>query len=129
VLLTTKEMCVNKALLLLDELRSRVDNVNLSAVPNPALEPGDLVGVDMLDGTEQLFMVNQVTIPLRNGAWTGQMMSNRDLPKVQPPEFFRTYDTLRFFESDGVTPITPDTYLGVIDDYVDYGQVLYPPGA
>lgn len=40
------------------------------------------------------------------------------------PATDRTYADVRDFEPDGSTPITPDTYQGVHDDYGDYLTVL-----
>jgi hypothetical protein len=126
-LLTTKEMCQAKARILLNELRAQTRSVSFNAIPNPLLEPGDVVIIDMLDGTTEKHMLGSLTIPVGLGDWSGTTIVAKDLPELlPPPELFRNYDVVRLFEPDQETLITPNTYQGVLDDYKNYGKVLFP---
>lgn len=128
-LLMTKADCVEKAVMLLEEMRATIYNVDLTAVPNPAIEPNDLIAIDMLDGTVENYFVVQVVIPLGLGSWSATMATSRELPVILPPvEIPRTYEVLAMFEPDGVTVIYPNTYDGVRMDYANYSAVRYPQG-
>jgi hypothetical protein len=110
-------------------MRATIYNVDLTAVPNPAIEPNDLIAIDMLNGTVENYFVVQVVIPLGIGSWSATMATSRELPVILPPvEIPRTYEVLALFEPDGVTVIYPNTYDGVRMDYANYSAVRYPQG-
>lgn len=56
--------CTAAATALLPQVLGPNRTVNLKAVPNPALEPGDCIRVVHLDGTAELHIVQSLTIPL-----------------------------------------------------------------
>jgi Domain of unknown function (DUF5047) len=80
--LTTKADCNLKAQKILAEMLAEERTLDLSAVPNPALEPDDIIEVltyHPITGQEQIqkHMLTQMTIPLGLGDWSAQTLSNR----------------------------------------------------
>lgn len=76
-LLLNPAMCEEKARLLLNEFKAATRSLNMSAVPNPALEPDDIVEIDMLDGTVERHLLTSMTIPLGLGEWSANTLSVR----------------------------------------------------
>jgi hypothetical protein len=85
-LLDTKDKCRNKAELLLTESKALTRTLNLSAVPNPALEPDDVVEVHMVDGTVETHMIVGMEIPLGLGDWMAETLSNKKRNDVINPD-------------------------------------------
>jgi hypothetical protein len=83
-LLDTKEKCQAKADELLAFYRAEDRYLDFSAIPNPALEPDDVVQVSMLDGTTENHLITRMTIPLGLGAWTADTLSNKDTESLNP---------------------------------------------
>lgn len=63
-LITTTAQAMAAAQTILNRTRGLVRQINLTAVPNPALEAGDVIGVLFPDGTAERHVVDSVTIPL-----------------------------------------------------------------
>ena len=57
--LTTRALCRAKAKAVLEQRRFPERELNLSAVPNPALEPDDIIQITMLDGTIENHMIGR----------------------------------------------------------------------
>lgn len=66
-LLTTQDMADGAAATLLERVRGYVATVEVTAVPNPALEPGDVIEVRLLDGTRQRHIVDKVPLTFSPG--------------------------------------------------------------
>lgn len=79
-LLLTTEQAQAAAAALLARAKGYVATVTVEAVPNPALEPGDVVEVRLPDGTRQRHIVDKV--PLSFSASDSQSLTTRstDLP-------------------------------------------------
>jgi len=73
----TKADCTNGGKVMLERLKSEVRTVDFSAVPNAAIEPDDVLNIDMLDGSQEKHMIGQFTIPIGIGAWTAQTLAGR----------------------------------------------------
>lgn len=84
-LLTTKALCTNQGKLLLERLKSQVRTVDFSAVPNAAIEPDDVLNIDMLDGSVEKHMIGTFTIPIGIGEWTAQTLSARVADPLPAP--------------------------------------------
>ncbi|MEU1778095.1 DUF5047 domain-containing protein [Streptomyces abikoensis] len=65
--LTTTAACTAAATLKLRAAKAPTASGDLSALPNPALEPGDVLRVVYTDGTRELHQVQGLTIPLDEG--------------------------------------------------------------
>lgn len=63
-LLTTVAQCQQAARALLDRVKGFAATVKLETIVNPALEGGDVIEVDLGDGTRQRHIVDQVPVPL-----------------------------------------------------------------
>jgi hypothetical protein len=63
-LLTTTTKCTAAATTLLAKAKGRASQLAWSAVPNPALEPLDVVNLEY-NGTQSKFVIDAITIPLR----------------------------------------------------------------
>lgn len=66
-LLTTTTQCSNAASAMLDRVRGLIRQLELSCVPNPALESGDVIRVLFPDGTYETHLVDAFTVPLDPG--------------------------------------------------------------
>lgn len=65
--LTTTALATQAANLLLAKLKAPNATADISALPNPALEPGDVIRLVYPDGTRELHQVASFTIPLDVG--------------------------------------------------------------
>ncbi|WP_372344757.1 DUF5047 domain-containing protein [Streptomyces sp. KL116D] len=65
--LTTNDACVQAAALELVKSRAPNASGDFSSLPNPALEPGDVLRVAHPDGTRELHQVASFTVPLDEG--------------------------------------------------------------
>lgn len=65
--LITREACAQAALLKLAEAKAPNASGDISSLPNPALEPGDVVRVTHEDGTRELHQVASFSVPLDLG--------------------------------------------------------------
>ncbi|MFC4512528.1 DUF5047 domain-containing protein [Streptomyces ehimensis] len=65
--LTTTAACTAAATLKLRAAKAPNASGDLSALPNPAVEPGDVLRVVYIDGTRELHQVQGLTIPLDEG--------------------------------------------------------------
>lgn len=65
--LTTAAACTNAATLMLRAAVAPNASANISALPNPALEPGDVIRVVYPDGTRELHQVQSFPVPLDYG--------------------------------------------------------------
>lgn len=80
-LLTTQELADNKAEILLQEVAALTRSLDFSAIPNPLLEPEDVVELQMLDGTIEHHLLTRMTIPLNHsGGWSANTLSTRVKP-------------------------------------------------
>lgn len=79
-LLLTTDQAVSAATALLARAKGYVATVTVEAVPNPALEPGDVIEVRLPDGSRQRHIVDKV--PLGFSADSSQSLTTRsvDLP-------------------------------------------------
>lgn len=83
--LTTLELCRSRAEGELEMSRKVSRTLDLSALPNPALEPDDMVEISMLDGTLEHHMITMLTFPLgTNTGWMAQTLSEKDLDTLNP---------------------------------------------
>lgn len=82
-LLTTTGQCTAAAAALLARVKGYAATVKIQTVPNPALEPGDVIEVRMPDGSRQRHIIDQVPVPL--SATDTQTLATRsaDLPAEQ----------------------------------------------
>jgi hypothetical protein len=62
--LTTTLACTNAATLMLRAAVAPNASANISALPNPALEPGDVIRVVYPDGTRELHQAQAFPVPL-----------------------------------------------------------------
>ena len=86
-LLTTRDMCRAKAELTLERRRYPERELDLTFLPNPALEPDDVVQITMLDGTVENHLIRSLNFPLSAGTWTAATISTAvadDLPTDVP---------------------------------------------
>ena len=86
-LLTTRDMCRAKAELTLERKRYPERELDLTFLPNPALEPDDVVQITMLDGTVENHLIRSLNFPLSAGTWTAETISTAvadDLPVDVP---------------------------------------------
>jgi len=68
-LLTTYDQCLLTASARLDRVRGLNATVSVQTVPNPLLDPGDLIAVvPEVGGAPQLHVVDKITIPLTPGS-------------------------------------------------------------
>lgn len=65
--LLTEAQCTSAATLLLRSAQAPNASADISALPNPALEPGDVIRVVYPDGTKELHQVQAFTVPLEVG--------------------------------------------------------------
>jgi hypothetical protein len=80
----TKAQCEEEAAILLTEALAEGRSLNLSAIPNPALEPADLIAITMQDGTIENHLVTDMSIPLGLGLWTANTLSNKNVESLDP---------------------------------------------
>lgn len=85
-LLDTKDKCREKAEELLLESKAMTRRMDFSAIPNPALEPDDVVQVSMLNGTTELHMITRLEIPMGLGDWMADTLSNKNRDDVINPD-------------------------------------------
>lgn len=82
-LITSVSQAEGVAIALLRDLRAPNASIDLSAVPNPALEPGDCLRVLTSDGLRDLHLIQSLEIPLTpDGAMTISTISR----KKEPPD-------------------------------------------
>ena len=151
-LLTTKALCKAKAKLVLSRVKFAERELNLTAVPNPALEPDDIVMVTMLDGTVENHMLSSLTIPLQPGTWLAKTISTRvkagigpddplppppEVPLPDPPDDDFNPDAQKVYEESAggasVTPSVPPADPGGLPPDTSAGITaatynLYAPG-
>ncbi|MYR28823.1 DUF5047 domain-containing protein, partial [Streptomyces sp. SID4945] len=65
--LTTVALCRQAAQLRLAQAKAPNSSGDISSIPNPALEPGDVIRVTHPDGTRELHQVASFTVPLDLG--------------------------------------------------------------
>ena len=80
--LKLKADCNAKALVLLKEMLAEERTLDLSAIPNPAMEPDDIIEIlryHPISGVAEIekHMIASMSIPLGLGEWTAQTLSNR----------------------------------------------------
>lgn len=63
-LLTTGAQCTSAATSMLNRVRGMIRQLDLSCVPNPALESGDVIRVRFPDGATETHLVDSFTVPL-----------------------------------------------------------------
>lgn len=84
-LLTTKALCMSKAF---EELLNAVSvsrTIDVTATPNPALEPDDIVAITMPDNTVETHMIKTLSIPLvYNGDWSCSTLSLKETDSLNP---------------------------------------------
>lgn len=68
--ITDKNQCFAVAQNELAQSTGLAKSLDLKIVPNPALEPGDLMVVQFLDGSKELHVINTIHIPLDLGECT-----------------------------------------------------------
>ena len=96
-MLTTSADCNRKAEALLKEMLAEERTLDLSAIPNPALEPDDIVEIltyHPVTGAEiiEKHMLTTMTIPLGLGEWSAGTLSNKtsedlnDDSPLKPPQ-------------------------------------------
>lgn len=77
--LTTVGACTSAATLKLRAARAPNASADITSLPNPALEPGDVIRVAYPDGTKELHQVQSFTVPLEAaGAFTIATISARE---------------------------------------------------
>lgn len=84
--LTSDAQCKAKAEAMLLEYKATTRTLDFSAIPNPALEPDDVVQVSMLDGTYEDHLVTRIQIPFGLGDWMANTLSNKDQSSVTNPD-------------------------------------------
>lgn len=67
--LTTSAQCTLYAETILDELKGVPKSLSVTSVMNPAIEPGDIIGVTYMDGSVELHLVDTVTF---DDSWSSQ---------------------------------------------------------
>lgn len=84
--LTSKDMCRERAEAELLRSKTVARAIDLSAIPNPALEPDDMVSISMLDGTYQNHLITGLEFPLgTDTGWKAQTLSEKDIDNLNPP--------------------------------------------
>lgn len=76
-MMSSQEQCLLKAQELLEFFRAEDRELDLTAIPNPAIEPDDIVEVQMLDGTVERHLITAITIPIGLGTWSATTLSNK----------------------------------------------------
>lgn len=74
----TKAQCESAARGMLAESIAEKRTVSFTSVPNPALEPGDIVRISMLDGTMENHVIDQLNMPLALGEWSVETKTSKD---------------------------------------------------
>lgn len=82
-LLTTVVQCQATGRALLERVKGIAAGVQLEALVNPALEPGDVVEVVLDDGTRQLHILDQAPVPLTPSGSQTLVTRSTDLPVEQ----------------------------------------------
>jgi hypothetical protein len=67
-LLTTTAQCTSAAASMLDRVRGLIRQLDLTCVPNPALESGDVIRVRFPDGATETHLIDSFTVPLDPGS-------------------------------------------------------------
>ena len=82
-LLTTVEQCQAAAQSMLEKVKGYAATVTLTTITNPALDAGDVIRVRLLDGTQQLHILDNVPVPM--DVSSPQQLTTRsvDLPAEQ----------------------------------------------
>ena len=81
-LLVTEGQCEATAADLLERVKGYIANIKITQVVNPALEPGDVIELVLLDGTKQRHLVDTVPIPL--SASESQALTTRTVDELEP---------------------------------------------
>lgn len=68
--LETVDQCTVAAQAILRDSTGMAKSLDLQMIANPALEPGDLVIVEFLDGIRELHVINSIRFPLGRGQYT-----------------------------------------------------------
>lgn len=74
---TTKEQCTSAATNMLAEATAENCNLDFTMLPNPALEPGDVVELRRMDGKIENHVVDSMTIPLGLGTWSVKTLASK----------------------------------------------------
>jgi Domain of unknown function (DUF5047) len=74
---TTKAQCTSAATNMLAESVAENREVDFSMAPNPALEPGDVIQLSMLDGTVENHTISELSIPLGLGPYTAKTLASK----------------------------------------------------
>lgn len=74
---TTKAQCTQAANNMLAESIAENREVDFTMAPNPALEPGDVIQLSMLDGTTENHIISEMTLPLGLGAYTAKTLASK----------------------------------------------------
>lgn len=82
----TTAQCLSAAKGMLAESIAEKRSVDFTSLPNPALEPGDVVQISMLDGTFENHLIDTLTMPLALGAWSATTKTSKeDIPVDETP--------------------------------------------
>ena len=74
---TTKAQCTATATNMLAEATAENCNLDFTMLPNPALEPGDIVELVRLDGKIENHVVDAMTIPFGLGTWAVKTLASK----------------------------------------------------
>lgn len=74
---TTKDQCTKAATNMLAEAIAGNRTVDFTMLPNPALEPGDIIQLTMLDGSLENHVIDSLNMPLGLGAWQAKTLSTK----------------------------------------------------
>lgn len=76
-LLVTKAQCLATATSMLVDATAHDRTIDFSAVPNPTIEPDDIVQVSTLDGMTENHLITELTMPLGGGLWAAKTLSTK----------------------------------------------------
>lgn len=77
-ILTTVAACKTAAQTYIKRYQALSRTLDISMIPNPALEPDDVLRIDMLDGTFENHMIKKLDMPLGfSGAWKIDTISTK----------------------------------------------------
>lgn len=92
--ITSDEQATATARTLLQQYRGNTRSVAFTAVHNPLLEPGDVIGLYLPDGTSERHVIDSLTLPLTGGTMTAQTRILRGGITYDEPDV--TYDDSRY---------------------------------
>lgn len=79
--LTSTAACKSAAQTYIKRYQSLSRTLDISMIPNPALEPDDVIRIDMLDGTFENHMIKRIDMPFGiAGSWKIETMSTKQAP-------------------------------------------------